>query len=172
MSQNATIEKFRLALGKDSFIEFIRSLKTSGVHFYIRGKNPCISHPSSSKNIRIRTNGLLPEFLKCLSVWDDFDYGIDLTHGDGEALDLRLHWIVGSEYRSDVAKENIKALIYFKRSLGFDNVKDAMTVAQRRIGADKIDERFRYFCGICHSMIKDANRTSAPGQPQPQTVMS
>ncbi|GAA5117413.1 hypothetical protein GCM10023212_06130 [Luteolibacter yonseiensis] len=155
MTTTDILARFRSALATESFVAFIRALDGFGLEFDVRGKNPRIRECQAAKSHRLRTLGGLPEFLKRLSQWDHFEYGLDLTSDDCALLTIRLHWIAGTSFNEDISPDNFSGLSYFTHKLGLPVVKDAMTTAQRKIDSAHLDDRYRYFCGICHNKIRD-----------------
>ena len=86
-----------------------------------------------------------------------------------EAQDLPTHAEKLSEIWSDLAENKygltesgIASLKRFLTYLPPQDIYEAMIVASEKIvEADKIEDRFKYFCGICWSIIKGKRASNA-----------
>ncbi|MCB1130334.1 MAG: hypothetical protein KDN05_04340 [Verrucomicrobiae bacterium] len=170
--KKAIFDIVREAFATESLVDFVRFLRNADLEFSIRGSNPRIRHKLDSNAYRFRTAGLLPGFVESLSRWDGYPYRVDCTRRDGWVLTVRLLWIEGCEYASDVPDGSIRSLIHFLMNLGLEEVCDAMTIAQRKITGDDLDGRFRYFCGICHSKIRNLQGGAPPALSPPARMRS
>jgi len=68
--------------------------------------------------------------------------------------ELHEHWKHLCDNQYTLKYSARKSLAKFAEALGRDEVIDAMEIAAERFSIDKIEARFKYFCGICHNKIR------------------
>lgn len=80
---------------------------------------------------------------------------------EGVITELMEHWESLSDNRFTLKYSARKSLVEFLDALGESEVLDAMEIAAERFGTDKIEGRFKYFCGICHNKIREVSGDSS-----------
>ncbi len=163
--QLSPVSAIHCALQCESFIAFIQTLRSAGCQFYVNGIHLGVRHERTGSLSRLGTLGLLQKLLRQLSDWDAFDYGFELTPDVSALLQLRLGWLAENELKLDFSNENLRSVHYFIHLLGIEQVNEAMGIAQRKIPAGNPDDRFRYFCGVCHSKRRERGLTTTANRP-------
>lgn len=77
-------------------------------------------------------------------------------------------WIASNtrDHRSNLYGEPESSIRRFLQSLGIDEVVDAVRIASLNLSHKPFPSRFKYFCGVCWSKIRDIEDSSA-SKPKP-----
>lgn len=74
-----------------------------------------------------------------------------------------LIWSILSDHKFELSNTGKKSLVLFLRTLKYSDVTSAMRIASRKIpNEDEIEERYRYFCGICWNCIRNTRQINEP----------
>lgn len=74
---------------------------------------------------------------------------------DDEVAFLANHWCYSvCDGQSSLTEAGLETLRRFLKSLTMDDLTEAMDIAERKQIAGS-EGRFKYFCGVCHNMIRD-----------------
>jgi len=81
-----------------------------------------------------------------------------MSQSDYDILEkLKMHWEELSNNECSLTENGKKSLLTFLNYLDPDEIKDNMEIATNRIPQnERIEDRFKYFCGICWCEIKEA----------------
>ena len=76
-----------------------------------------------------------------------------------EELKIAMQWLPyvwkelnGNQY--SLSNSGEESICLFLQTLTSDEIEDAMNIAKERIPNNQIEDRFKYFCGVCWNKIK------------------
>ena len=138
----------------ESHAAFVEYLSENGISFHIRKSNSVARIKDTKVFYRLKTLGLQDKYVEAAELWAGTDREAESVSEEGPISELVKHWELLADNRHTLSSKDCLSLQTFVDALGEDEVVEAMDIAADRVSTDHIENRFRYFCGVCHSKIR------------------
>jgi len=119
-----------------------------------RGKGAVPIGIDRLKKTRKEEMALIREKHKQIEAYEKFL--LEQKEAEAEVLqELNKHWASLCDNKYELNESGLESLRNFLKNLVPLEIKEAMSIAANNIPTNKIESRFKYFCGICHNMIRE-----------------